>query len=78
MMLTISVRRKEKRSFLNLLRVYLPSFGAHMTNQGLLYISCLLLTQFNQHDVINEMDQCDVLWHDRNFPDLLGLYYDRR
>ena len=77
-MLTISVRQKGKRSFLNLLRVYLPSSGAHMTNQGLLCISCLLLTQFNQHDVINVMDQCDVLWHDRNVPDLLGLYYDRR
>ena len=75
---TISVRPKGKRSFLNLPRVPLPSSGTHMTNHSPLCTSRLLLTLSNQHDVINIRDQCDVLWHEQNVSDLLGLYYDRR
>ena len=67
MMLTMSMGPKGKKSFLNHLSVYLLSSGARMTNQGLLCTSCLSLTQSNQHDVINAMDQCDVLWPDWMF-----------
>lgn len=34
----------------------------------------LFLTFLNQHNVINIMDQCDILW---DCPDLFGLCYDR-
>lgn len=69
MTLTISVAlsRKEKRSFLNLLRVPLPSSGTHMTNHSPLCTSRLLLTLSNQHDIINIRDQCDVLRMNRMF-----------